>query len=376
MAPMKRPAAAQAGPAKSKKPATASSKDIKVVADALLLAELPEAVISLLTENLMVSLGVAKEERHQYQEEVIAMISETLDGVEAAIKDRIATSEGKVAEAETDKASREKAAEEATTTATAKSEAVDAAKAALAESTAAHKAAKIALSTAESEQKVGDAKLDAAAGKKTKLESALNGTYTPIKMGTATPDEVKEGLAMLVKLGKEYSLDPSMLTSLPAALNKAPDSRGSFDAMVLTQVEEEISKHIQELDEELAKGEPSKAERAAKVTTATAELEAAATAETTAKATLKEAQTAQKEAEAEQKAAAKKVKDFDPEMRQVAADLDEEKANLEKLQTGAVATFKALSERSNIPPPEEEKAEEVAPAEEAPAETVPELPVA
>merc|ERR1719343_349194 len=104
------------------------------------------------------------------------------------------------------------------------------------------KEAKTAQSTAESEQKTGDASLTALTASKAKIELAMAGTFVPLKEGTKTEDkEVKAGVSELVKLSKEFDInDPSLLTSLPSALTKPPDSRGTFDTLVIGQVETQL----------------------------------------------------------------------------------------------------------------------------------------
>lgn len=366
---MKRPAAAQAGPAHKKKSANADvaiEKSCNVVANAILLAELPDSVTNMLTAIARQSLGVAKEDRHPYQEEVIVMMGATLNSVEAAMSARIATKEGQVAEAGKEMASRVEAAEAAMAMAKAKAEATEVAKTEVTKSAATHKEAKGALAAAEAEQLAGNASLESALSMKTKLESALANTFMPIKIGTADPGQIKEGVAALLKLGKEAHFDESMLSSLPAAVSQAPDARGSFDTMVIAKIEEEINKRIAELNDELSKAEPTKAEFLAKVSAAQQQLESAARAETEAKTALMESQAAQKEADATQRTAAKTVKDFESDTKKVTADLEKEKAKLEELRAGALASYKALSERSNTPPPTEEKMEEAVPEETAP----------
>merc|ERR1719401_1593860 len=254
------------------------------------------------------------------------MIGEILSGAEAAFEAKIASAESKAGEADTVKANRDKTSEVATATVAEKDAAVVAAKTALAESVAAHKAAKAALATAESDEKAGNVALEVAAGKKTKLESGMNGTYTPIKNGTMSPEEVKDGISALVKLAKYFNFDTALLSSVPSALVKAPDARGSFDAMVLVQLEGLLTSHLTALEEELAAGEPAKAERAAKVVAAGEALTAAAEAEEACKTALKEAQAAAKVADSELKTAAQAVKAFKPEMQLLCDGLDSAKA--------------------------------------------------
>merc|ERR1740138_2040083 len=116
-----------------------------------------------------------------------------------------------------------------------------------------------ALKEALAMQRKGDASLEAAAAKKTTLETALAEVYGPLKEKAATNAEVKK----LAAVGTEFCFDPSLLGTLPATLKKAPDMRGKFDSITLEQLESEFSKSIGDLDKELESGQGGKTERAA-----------------------------------------------------------------------------------------------------------------
>lgn len=259
-------------------------------------------------------------------------------------------------------------------TAKAKGEALKAAKVAVTESTLVHREAKAALKAAAGEQKAGDAFLAAADGKKAKLEEAQNTVYNPIKEGTAEKDQIDKGIATLLKLGREFGFDATMLTSLPGALGKAVDARGGFDGMVLSSVEDEMKKHINQCSEELSNGESSTAERAAKVASAQQQLETASTTEAESKTAVEECLSALKEAETSERDALKAVEDFDCDMAQVVSDLQSEKESLDCLRAGAMGVFKELSDRSKNPP--QEKVEEMDVAPDVAPEAAQEAPVA
>jgi len=368
---MKRPAAAAKGPM-AKKPATAKSMaagKVKTVVDAVTKAEgFPDSTLRMLAGTVAGSLGVAKEERHHFQVQVCTMVGEVLASVEAAAKAAITEAETKATELAGSKSTLEAKAEAAAAELTAKSGAADGAKAAVAEAATALKAAKAALATAETDEKASAAELDALTAKKTLLESALAEAFAPLKEGTK--EDVKAGVSTIGKLGKEFAFDHSLMASLPSALSKAPADRGSFDSMVIGQVEGEIGKKIVELTGTLAGGEPAKAAAAEKVAAATAELTAATEKDTASKAALEAAKAAAKEAEAASKAATKELKDFEPANKKAAKELESLTGALTDLTAGPLAAYAELLELSNVPPPEPEPEEpaEPAPAEPAPAE--------
>lgn len=370
MAPMKRPAAAAKGPL-AKKPATAKS-----MADAGKLHEVvkavthakgfPESTLRMLSGTVAGSLGVAKEERHPYQVSVVGMVGEVLASVEAAAKATIAEAETKVSELGGSKSTLDGKAEAAAAELAAKTEAAKAAQAGVAEAAAALKAAKAALATAEHDEKAGSAALEELTSKKAHLESVLADAFAPLKEGTK--EDVKPAVSSVSKMGKEFDLDHSLMTSLPSALSKAPADRGSFDTMVVTQVEAEINKKLVEVTGTLAGGEAAKAAAAEKVAAATTAQAAATEKDAGCKAALEAAKAAQKEAETASKAASKELKDFEPSMKKVTKELESATADLAELTEGPLAAYADLLELSNVLPPEPEEPEPPAPAEPAPAE--------
>lgn len=375
MAPMKRPASAIAAkqPA-AKKAATARNnieKKVKAVADTVANAEgFPDSVLRMLSANVALTLGVPKEERHSFQEQVCTMVGEVLAAVDAKAQEEIAGTKSKADEVAGSKATLEGTAQAATDDLAAKSAAADAAKTAVADAAAALKAAKSALATAETEQKAVGVELEAVASKKAQLESALADTFAPLRDGNT--EDVKSKLAELVKVGTAFSFESSLMCSLPAALSKTPSSRGSFDTMVISQVEEEINKKIAGLTEALAAGEPGKTAAADKVSSASVELVAASERDASCKAELEAARAAHKEVEGALKTAQKGLKDFEPDMKKASKAFDAATANHEQLKSGPLAAYTELLELSNAPPPavEEEapaEASEAAPVEEAAA---------
>lgn len=365
---MKRPASAGAKGPVAKKPATARSDTrVKAVVDAVLKADgFPESVLKMLGANVALTLGVPKEERHDFQEQVSSMVGEVLSAVEAAAKEKIATAEAKFADLGQSKAGLESTAEAAAADLAAKSTAADSAKTEVGSATAALKAAKAAVTTAESDQKAFDADLEAIAAKKVHLESSLAETFVPLKEGNK--EAVKGSVAELVKVGKEFEFDQSLMSSLPSAFSKDPESRGSFDSMVITQVESEIANKIAALAETLKVGEPAKAAAAEKVATTQAELTTATEKDVTCKAESEAAKAAQKEAEGTSKAASKALKDFEPDMKKASKALDAAKDILSELTAGPLKAYAELLELSNAPPP---VAEEEAPAVAMDAEAAP-----
>ena len=65
------------------------------------------------------------------------------------------------------------------------------------------------------------------------------------------------------------------MTALPTSILKKPGDRGSFDAMVVAQLQEGLGRRLSQLSDTIAGGEPAAAARLAAVEQAKKELEVA-----------------------------------------------------------------------------------------------------
>jgi len=326
-------------------------KKTKGIKDAILATEgYPEDVLTMLAGNLDKIMSTCKEERHKHQSTAADMVSSVLKAGVTAAEGEVASAQAKVDELQAQKGDRDAAAEAAAATQTAKKEATAAAKEAEKKAAEDLKAAKAALGAAKETQMAGDTAFLEAEGKKAKLETFLAGPFEGMTAGSLDAEKTKEACAEVLKIGKEYSFDDSLLTSLPSAIQKAPDARGGFDTLCLTQVKELFEKAIAELAATLAAGEPAKAERASAVAAAEGTLAAAEAQEAASKEALVQAKKEEGEAGDALKAAKKAVKAFQPELKEACDALDYAKAALQELQDDAVAPFAALMEWSNVEP--------------------------
>jgi len=363
---MKRPAST-AGPAAKKAKGPSVTAQCKEVARALAGAEAyPPQVLAMLSENLAACLSEPKEDRHAFQARVAEMAGEVLTSIKAGIEGKISAAKEKLEKADAEKATREAAVEETKAKAVQGSEALDSAKKEVQAAVAEMKAANEALKKAEQEQKAGDAELAGNESKKAKLESTIETIFVPCKEGALQPALITKGVQELTKLGKDWGFDTALITSLPSALSKEPASRGSFDSVVVKQVEEELQNRLETLKKSLAEAAPAREERAGQVSAKSAALEAAKLKDQSLVAAVKAAQEASKEAEAAMKAAARALKAFGPEMKSTGAELAEAEESLASIE-GVLATFRGLLDRSKEVPPEPaaEAAEAAAAAEPA-----------
>lgn len=365
---MKRPAAASTASAKKAKVASetqvaaAAQKALqhkcKLVASVLLKekCDFPKSVLHMLADNLDNFLAVAKEERHEFQVQAIDMVKQVFAQCEASVLAKVQVAEAKAQEADTEKATRDASAEVCQELAKEKTEAAEAAATAASEATKAFHTAQTAKNHAVKEQKTGDQNVNAMAEKKAVFESLITEALATI---WATGSE--ECAEQLCKVGQECFADATLLSSLPSAAAKAPESRGSFDDVVLHQAEAAVKKRIEELCEALAQAEPARQERSAKVAEAEAALQAATVHNEAAQEALAAAQAAHKAADAELKAANKAVKQFQSELKFVKVELQGElqaKTEFDEKKT-ALAELEEHTHLKAVP--------EAAPAAEAPA---------
>lgn len=372
---MKRPAAAAASsPAKRRSGAKADPIQAKCdsVASALLEAEgLPENVREMLAGSLPSSLSLYKADRHNFQHRVVAMVGEALSAIGTSISKSIAEAEAEVASADTDKAALEAKVQADEKILGDKKAIVVAKKEAYEASTAAKKDASAALKEVEKEEKIGNKELEDATGKKEELETFRSSTHKEMTENVAT----KQGLKALTSLAKIFTYDNELVKALTSAFGKAPDARGTFDKLVVTQFEEQMEKTLAGLNATLAQGEPGKQERAAKVAAAKSTLEVNEAADQACSQALADARQAESEAQKELDSATKALAAFTPGLEKTMARRDGLKAGLAEFSENALANFKELESRA-VPPPEPEEPAVVAPADGEPVPAAEGVPAA
>lgn len=348
----KRPAVAQDAAPKPKgsaREAKANQKLCDVVAAALLASsDYPGHVVEMLGASLPGCIGVPKEKRHQFQEEVAGMVGEVLGKSEERLKASLAAEEEKLAAVTGQQAELEAAAKAAADELSAKEEASQAASATAQEAARGVADAQKALTAAETKKVEGTVKFQSTEARKAKLASALKDAYLPLKEGTC--ESAKEALAQVMSAGKDFGFDPTLLGAFPSAAPKAPADRGNFDNLVIQQLESEFERCTSALEETIAALEPAAKELQAEVEAKAAELEKAKTSEQDCKTALEAAQAAHTEALAAKRAASKALGQCAPELKQAGTELEKAKASLEEFRQGPLDAYKALLERTLLAP--------------------------
>jgi len=311
---------------------------------------LPEPVREMLAHSLPSSLSLYKADRHNFQHRVVAMVGEALSDIGTKINHSITEAEAEVASADSRKAALEAASQACEKTLEEKKAVGISKKDAFDASTGAKKAAAVALKEAEKEEKAGNKELDEATGKKEELGTFRSTTYKEMTENTST----KAGTQALAKLGKSFTYDGELIKALSSAFVKAPDSRGTFDKLVLTQFEEQMDKTLAGLSATLAQGEPGKQDRSSKVASTKSSLEVSTIADEACSQALSDARNAETEAQQAFDSSKKELAAFFPGLEKTVARCEGLKAGLTEFSENAMANFKELEARA-VPPPEEDR---------------------
>merc|ERR1739838_975269 len=122
--------------------------------------------------------------------------------------------------------------------------------------------------------------------------------------------------------------DGELIKALTSAFAKSPETRGTFDKLVVTRFEEQMDKTLAGLSATVAQGEPGKQQRAAKVASTKAALEVSQVADEACSQALADARNAETEAQQALDSAKKELAAFAPGLAKTCARCDALKAGL------------------------------------------------
>mmetsp|Transcript_23840 Transcript_23840/g.43226 ORF Transcript_23840/g.43226 Transcript_23840/m.43226 type:complete len:371 (-) Transcript_23840:217-1329(-) len=364
MAPKRNSTAGAGRPSKMAKKDTDMGK-CEAIAVALELAEkknVPASVIALLGPALKHCLPTFKEDRHSFQVNILDMAAKTLAASESALISEVAFAEATVNGGDEEKAKREAAVLETDAAFTAAQEEHKVKQASKLAKAEALKVILEPLKLAQANQKSGDADAESLEKTKAALEATVAELLTPMK-------ETGGSKRQLANLSKQLTtvVETSLLEAMELPLLQKPEKRGTFDAVIIENLETQILAKKTSMEAKLQEEAPAREARAGAVTaaqeahdTAKAEYETAATELKAAK----EAEAAAKDAAATAKAAAKTLA---AEILEAASQLDNARKTLEEFRSGPKAFFQELLERT-APALEPEEPAAPAAADGAPAE--------
>jgi len=356
---------------KSKKDPIADK--FKEITDAFEMLPLADEVKKMLAEVLPCSLGEFSEHRDKFQEQVVEAVAGVLGEVEAALNAAVSGARSQCDEVAAKKPQLES---EATGT-TAKFEAAKAEtlrlKVALADMAVAFRAATDLLTEAERAKKV-DAQASQEAGKKKgQLETALANLQALSTTWPVDADAQKKRDDLIAFLSKQ-KFEESILIALPVALSKAPETRGQFDLIAITQLENDIGKRIAGEESILTAAQPGQEKCEAIVQQALQRLDGARVKQRGAAKDFDAASQQQTTCEELSVKALSALRDLGASSKRLGEATYAAEAEVELFEQGPMETFKALRTRVTPAPVVEEEVEE--PALEEPEAVEVEMPEA
>jgi len=314
------------------------------VVDALSKAsDLSEDCRAMLVAGVPGCLGTPASDRHELQATMVAWIGQVMDGIEAKLQASIDSTDAETAEARAKKEDLDDKVATAQATLDSTAEAVSAMATKLAQSSRDAVSAKEKLVKSQEDQRKGDASQVELGKQKQVLQAAVdeNVKYLTTEEGFQAV-QAKTHMNTLKPMAKRLGLDESLLTALPSACVQLPSQRGTFDRMVVEQLEKGIRARMEELEGQLQAGAPASAERAAVVEAAQKEETAAGEAQKQASTELAQAEAELTAAKAAQTAAKAAVKEYAPELEQVTAARSERETALQGFKGYNVECFKML----------------------------------
>jgi len=210
----------------------------------------------MLVDTLPFSLMVASDQRHEIQAAVVEMVEQTLNAKKLAMEAAVTTEDVKLGNLKASQGTVASKADEAEGAVTSQKDIVQSAKSVLAVATEAANACWTTLSDKRAEHKTLDANLARAQTEKSALESSFEEHFKPMKEGAAGAHY--KGIEPHLK---SIEIESSLLIALPSSCAKGKEHRGSFDLVVLEELEKAIIKKIEVLGQTVASETPASAER-------------------------------------------------------------------------------------------------------------------
>lgn len=332
--------------AKKSKHSTAIEDVVRAVEAAADRQDLSQAGRTILAEMVRHGLATAVEERHDLQVQAVARVAEALEEEQAALKKALADVEAKLQEATSQRDSFETERNSLEEELASKATPARSAKVSLADVTKAVLAATKELKSAEGAKDKGDVERNVIQAEKDELASAISTHLGSLRAGASDGDACPH-LTALLALARRLDIDEALVTALPHTVAKAPEARRRFDELTLDQYEEGITGKITALDGQLEATAPEAKARADAVQACKEAVDAAKATLLQAAGAFKEAQAAHQAATAALQDADKKQKETKKAVKTMEQAVKERQADVELYETGTLATFQMLRERSD-----------------------------
>lgn len=316
------------------------------VVEAIQFADVPNSVRQMLIAMLPEGICVPADQRHEYQNTHVKMILELLQGVLSKLQDGVTSATGEVARIEAAKTELLTKVQEAVDALEKANDVESTTKGNLAEVTRTVLTCKSTLADKEKERCEGDAAHEAAKEEKLVIEQALAEEFRVLRDGEVEGEDAKAHYKKLEALAGKIGFEASLMTALPTSILKKPADRGSFDAMVVAQLQEGLGKRLAQLNETIQTGAPASAERLASVEKAKKDLEMAKLKQQEVADLYLSAKQVQKDCQGAKKAADTKVKQSEPDLKAAKKIQQEAENRLENYKTKNWSSFETLRDRT------------------------------
>lgn len=304
---------------------------------------LPEQCSAMLASMLPFSLAIAADERAEFQKRVVTMTEEALVAIKSNMQTATSDEETKL---ETVKSSMEelvngvKAAEAA---AALKKEAFEAASASQTDAIVAANASKDTFAKLQTDREKCEATLASTQEQKTSLENAFQ-THFKAPMEEGQGPHIKE----LDPFLKTMDLDKSMSQTLPGTCAKSKGDRGSFDHVILEQLEKAIAAKISSLGEIIAAETSAVSSSATVEGEGKADFDAKTELQNQAQAIFEAAQKELNDGDAALVAANTAVDEFRTKLEEATVTCDAVKSKLADFESGPFANFAAFQTKMTV----------------------------
>eukprot|EP00419_Tripos_fusus_P008715 CAMPEP_0172662402 /NCGR_PEP_ID=MMETSP1074-20121228/5343_1 /TAXON_ID=2916 /ORGANISM="Ceratium fusus, Strain PA161109" /LENGTH=381 /DNA_ID=CAMNT_0013478315 /DNA_START=48 /DNA_END=1193 /DNA_ORIENTATION=+ len=233
---------------RQKEPVDPVAKQCNTISEALHSAALPSLAKETLDAVILHALALHREDRHDYQEQMVQALGNTLQDLEGDLRKRLAEAErelqeviAKAEDLKQEQADAEESAKAALNVSLEKKEA-------LAQTALKFREAKRGLEEARRAEEVGCKEFHKFAGDSEVLALALTDIFEPLKNGTLKPAQrIQEAEQLMSSLRGRLELDATLEKTLPKALITPISERSSFTTMVVHQFEETLVAHIEDL---------------------------------------------------------------------------------------------------------------------------------
>mmetsp|Transcript_102882 Transcript_102882/g.331561 ORF Transcript_102882/g.331561 Transcript_102882/m.331561 type:complete len:421 (-) Transcript_102882:242-1504(-) len=371
----KAPAKKQAVPVEAPKAPKRDPRLAEVDAG-IALAAMPEEAQDMLNSMAEFALLTYKEDRDDRVAKVVDMFSDVLEGVKAGYEHNIEEGQRLVDESEATQETQQDKINSANVEVEAQKVELKSKKQSLAEIARNFRLAREAMTEIEGEELLVAREIAKVASRKEKLEATVAECFRPLvsEGGLSDEAEAKAKVEKLTAVLREEQFDESLVTSLPTALSKATDARGSFDMMVLTQFEQEVVVRVAAMKATLDGAEGAKAERTQRLESSRKTFEEAKNAQLESASIFTKAQEEEARREEALRLAKHQMSDLRKEARAFFKSVERATFDLKFFSDGPMAAFAALRELTAPPPPpaepvvEEEESAAAPMEEEEPAE--------